>query len=218
MTNTHSDRLKLHRSKRSSSGTASCRPHPPVVRDSLIGDLVTGAAYYEAVIRAFANLPAHDPILELMVNSHCHAFDEDQDNEDNGEIERRSKFPYEFLLRVMLRCGRLMKNGELARADLDPCNYHRHISDEEKELCQAKTDKKRSRVDEDALANGVWNDNRKKRIRYAGIMFNAMPIYPTQIQDNLHIRSIQRGYTPTPCRYADTNKEIIHMDVNGCRA
>jgi hypothetical protein len=112
------------------------------VRDSLIGDLVDGAVYYEAVIHAFANLPARDSILELMVDSHCKDFDEDQDNEDNGEMERRSKLPHEFLLRVMLRYGRLMSDGELAQADLDPCNYHRHVSDEEREQCQAKKDKK----------------------------------------------------------------------------
>jgi hypothetical protein len=112
------------------------------VRDSLIGDLVDGAVYYEAVIHAFANLPARDSILELMVDSHCKDFDEDQDSEDNGEMERRSKLPHEFLLRVMLRYGRLMSDGELAQADLDPCNYHRHVSDEEREQCQAKKDKK----------------------------------------------------------------------------
>ncbi|KAF1830870.1 hypothetical protein BDW02DRAFT_633298 [Decorospora gaudefroyi] len=96
-------------------------------------------AHYEFVIYAFANLFSERPILALLVELQYRRFCETHDTKENGEMARRHRLPHDFLLRIMLRLGQANRDGD-AEADLNPCDYHGHASEEAKKQCQANTD------------------------------------------------------------------------------
>ncbi|KAF9693742.1 hypothetical protein EKO04_008147 [Ascochyta lentis] len=89
--------------------------------------------FYEAIIFAFENLPPTSLILKALVDAHCRSFDEAEDTEENGELELRSQLPNTFLVDVMLRYVKLKSRKQTL---LDRCDYHGHVSEDEKQECQ----------------------------------------------------------------------------------
>jgi hypothetical protein len=82
---------------------------------------------FEGIIFAFANLPPSNIVLTLLVDAHCHLYEVDHDTEMNGELERRSRLPNDFLIRVMLRYSNVKQRT--AKDELDPCDYHENESE-----------------------------------------------------------------------------------------
>ncbi|KAF9693882.1 hypothetical protein EKO04_008148 [Ascochyta lentis] len=74
---------------------------------------------YHAVTYAFANLPADDLLLQLMVDSHCHNFCKGFDG--SADAEDRKQLPREFLVRVMLRYSDLVAKHD--QEPLDAADY-----------------------------------------------------------------------------------------------
>jgi hypothetical protein len=92
---------------------------------------------YEAVIFAFANLPSASPILQLLVDTQCERWKEDQDDAKNGELLLHGQLPNSFLVGVMKRFARLRGNpGQ----ELDACDYHGHKTEEERDDCPGEFD------------------------------------------------------------------------------
>jgi hypothetical protein len=86
----------------------------------------------DAVVFAFKNLPCASPILRLLVDSYYLHYDQEihTENEPHGP----TPFPYEFLMRFILRHLEI-KEG-LVREKLDACDYHDHGSDRERKNCE----------------------------------------------------------------------------------
>jgi len=93
--------------------------------------------FFESIIFAFANLPSNNIILTLLVDAHCQDYKAEFDDIWDGELELRSQLPKEFLLRAMLRYS-AMREAPVTNS-LDPCDYHEHESEKEKEACQKKS-------------------------------------------------------------------------------
>ena len=93
-------------------------------------------AFYDTVIFAFANLPADDILLKVLVDAHCQEYNVDDDGLHKGEMELRSQLPHEFLLRVMLRYSALRQSS--SDDGLNPCDYHEHKSEKERKACKKK--------------------------------------------------------------------------------
>jgi hypothetical protein len=89
------------------------------------------STWYEAMIFAFANLPATSPALQVLVDRQCSEHEVDKDNEE--ELALQSQLPNSFLVRVMNRYSVLLEGS---CKELDRCDYHRHEAEEEKETCQ----------------------------------------------------------------------------------
>ena len=87
---------------------------------------------YDGIIYGFANLPKDHPMLDFLVELQCRGFSKDMDNET--EIERRAQLPNEFLIRVMLRYSSFKDEGWPV-SKMDPCDYHWHVSEEDRENC-----------------------------------------------------------------------------------
>lgn len=104
---------------------------------AIVGILHGCAPFYEVVIFAFKNLPAHSPILQLLVDAQCRHWSECLD--DTEEVELQKQLPYDFLLRVMKRYSEKVY-GDTAwfEEPLARCLYHEHASDEERKECQKK--------------------------------------------------------------------------------
>lgn len=94
---------------------------------------VCSSVIYTAVIWAFDNLPTDSPILVMMVDLQCTAWDEWHDNE--AERGRRSQLPNEFLVAVMLKQNKIRVCAETT--ELSACDYHLHESEKEKKACPA---------------------------------------------------------------------------------
>ncbi|KAJ4378225.1 hypothetical protein N0V86_005925 [Didymella sp. IMI 355093] len=103
------------------------------------------SSYYGAVIYAFTRLPPTNPILRVMIDSHCHSFLAIDDEEHNGELQLRAQLPNAFLVGVMLRLAKV--NSELLAkvdecdscdyaVDLDAHDYHDHATEKERKECQ----------------------------------------------------------------------------------
>lgn len=84
--------------------------------------------YYEVIISAFERLPSTSPILRAMIAGHCERWDKDADNEENGELSRRSELPNDFLVGVMVQYMMIKEHGLDARPD--PCQFHEHPQEE----------------------------------------------------------------------------------------
>ncbi|KAI2485654.1 BTB domain containing protein [Pyrenophora tritici-repentis] len=107
------------------------------VRDAIIEDLIVNCPWYKAIIYGFANLPKDHPVLDLMVASHCLDYTDNDDTKENGDFQRRSQLPVDFLIRVMLRYS-FMKSQDWSKCILDPCDYHGHVSEEDREKYPVK--------------------------------------------------------------------------------
>jgi hypothetical protein len=82
------------------------------------------------IVFAFENLPCASLILRLLVDTYCQYYDEDIHNEDKKE--GAPLFPYEFLVRCMLRhCN----TRDYPLDHLSTCDYHGHGSDAERKGC-----------------------------------------------------------------------------------
>ena len=105
------------------------------MNNNLVAGRMKHAPYYELVIHAFENLPPSSPILKLLVDTHCLHWEPRTDENDQEEMELRPGLPHDFLIRVMIRYAELKadKDGKLKK--LNRCDYHLHVSDEEKEKC-----------------------------------------------------------------------------------
>ncbi|KAF2035346.1 hypothetical protein EK21DRAFT_54309, partial [Setomelanomma holmii] len=77
---------------------------------------------YATIISAFDILPPQDPILRLLVDSHCHRYKEADDLEDEEELELRDQLPHEFLVRTMIRYSRI--GSTLFLRQLKASDYH----------------------------------------------------------------------------------------------
>ncbi|CAE7193345.1 hypothetical protein HRS9139_08941 [Pyrenophora teres f. teres] len=106
------------------------------VRDATINGLIGRGAppYYFSIGYAFDNLPDDHPILDLIVEVQCREFSESMDTEDNGEIKGRAALPNDFLIRVMIRYSSFKENG-WPESVINPCDYHGHVSEEDREKC-----------------------------------------------------------------------------------
>lgn len=94
-------------------------------------------AYYEVVIYAYKHLPADNLILKAMIDSHCFYFDADDEAEDqtNGEIDTRAILPNSFLVGVMSRYMKIVKEGVINKLYLR--DYHDYNSEEDTKACEA---------------------------------------------------------------------------------
>ncbi|KAF2127077.1 hypothetical protein P153DRAFT_432919 [Dothidotthia symphoricarpi CBS 119687] len=110
-----------------------CLEFAKAVRNSLVDHLVTQSPYYDVVIHAFTNLPPENPILRLLVDCHCHVFEEYMDLDESEQLQKRDQLPHAFLIRVMLKYSRILAG---AYEELDRCDYHEHGSEEEKQECK----------------------------------------------------------------------------------
>jgi hypothetical protein len=99
--------------------------------------------WYDVVIYAFDNLPPTYRILEFFVDTHCSNWE--GDNEDHPECKLQTKLPQYFPIRVMQRYEAI--RNDCVDADIEPCDYDEHDSDEEKKACQEE-EKARQERDE----------------------------------------------------------------------
>ncbi|RMZ66167.1 btb poz domain containing [Pyrenophora seminiperda CCB06] len=117
-----------------------------VVRDIIISTMMKYPPCYSTIIYGFAKLPKDHPMLDLMVESHCRLFC----TESDAEKEIQHLLPEEFLLRIMLRYGRLKSDMGPSTTRIrcvshfkslfpgwNPCDYHGHVSKEERSKCLA---------------------------------------------------------------------------------
>lgn len=116
--------------------------------DYMVGDHPT-SPYYEVVDYAYKNLPAHDPVLQLLIDTHCATYDRCIDDGRKGKSVRQEDLPHAFLIGVMNRYSDIVEKGlvELDRRDDDSytdveatqklarCNYHCHNTADERETC-----------------------------------------------------------------------------------
>ncbi len=96
---------------------------------------------------AFDNLPPTDPLLDFFVDFYFVSWSVET---EDGKYEKSilSQLPHEFLLRYLMRFGRLRQehgdpNNELY---MDWCSYHVHTSGDEKRYCKSKVKKDKSRI------------------------------------------------------------------------
>jgi hypothetical protein len=87
-------------------------------------------------------LPSSNPILDFFVDLYCvhWGWSEGEDIYDRDR-EWFSRLPKEFLIRYMVKIGRMRDLDELETNDtllVDNCSYHGHTSDEERKACPHK--------------------------------------------------------------------------------
>jgi hypothetical protein len=82
---------------------------------------------YETISYAYENLCLKCPILQAMVDSHCHFSKSDSDGDVDGELEARSKLPHCFLINVMNRYAKIIKSKD--ELTLHIRDYHNHSSE-----------------------------------------------------------------------------------------
>jgi hypothetical protein len=80
--------------------------------------------YYEVVVQAYECLPPTSLVLKAIIATHCERFDQYADNEGNGEVDRRSRLPSEFLVGVMMQYMMIKEHGLDPKPD--PCQFHEH--------------------------------------------------------------------------------------------
>lgn len=93
---------------------------------ALVDSIINECPWYKVIIYAFTHLPPTSPVLQAMIDSHCRTWNEMSDEEDN-ELELRSKLPYNFWMGVSLRYVRIQGGRKKV---LNRCDYHRHESGE----------------------------------------------------------------------------------------
>ena len=96
--------------------------------DALVDSIIANTPWYETIIYAFDHLRPTSPVLQAIIDKHCHTWDEKID-EIGNELDLRSKLPYDFWMGVSLRYMQIRGGREEA---LDRCDYHRHESDKER--------------------------------------------------------------------------------------
>ncbi|KAH7389389.1 hypothetical protein DE146DRAFT_635111 [Phaeosphaeria sp. MPI-PUGE-AT-0046c] len=89
---------------------------------------------YATFISAFTVLPSESPVLRLFVDSQCYRSKEEFDDNDIKEKDLRDQLPNKFLVRVMLRYSNMVKDR--AFLELNVCDYHDHLSKEERQECK----------------------------------------------------------------------------------
>lgn len=103
--------------------------------DAMVDTAKHHPPYYRSIIYAYDHLPSSSPVFQALIDRHCYSFREESDTNKNGELERRSQLPHDFLLGVVLRYSQLQTGNK--RKSLDRCDYHGHTADDEKgENCQ----------------------------------------------------------------------------------
>jgi hypothetical protein len=109
-----------------------------VVEREIVANFTNGpcSPSYNSISYAFKHLPPESPILKLLVDSHCRAYDETDEACNKIEPREWSRLPQDFLVGVMLRYSRIVKDPLLVH--LDACDYHDHISDDEWASCKAE--------------------------------------------------------------------------------
>ena len=110
------------------------------VRDSLVKHIMQWGTYYGAVIHAFVNFSKDHTILDLFVEMQCRMFHDSYDTVENGELELQASLPHDFLMRIIVRYSKIAELV-LPEDEVEPCDYHGHVYEEEKEQCQAEVDK-----------------------------------------------------------------------------
>ena len=79
------------------------------------------SAAYKTIIWSYSNLPAGNPILSMMVDLQCLAWNPEDDNEEEKQL--LSQLPHEFLVACMLRQSGL-KSLKMTDDKLEACNYY----------------------------------------------------------------------------------------------
>jgi hypothetical protein len=128
-----------------------CAKFTDALEHNIVDAYITGDTsppWHEAVIYAFGHLPSGSSVLKIVIDTHCHHFDENYDREDNGQLQFRAQLPNTFLTGVMDRLAKL--NGDQqAKVDdcrcintndryveLDRCDYHNHNTRKERKMCR----------------------------------------------------------------------------------
>ena len=101
---------------------------------SIIADLVHAGVYLESIILAFAKLPSTNNILEAMVDSHVHYYNEVEETVSDKELH--AQLPHDFLVQVMIRYSQVAKKQ--VKTTLHECDYHHHANDQEKDGCHGE--------------------------------------------------------------------------------
>jgi hypothetical protein len=91
-----------------------------------------GTTQLLVVKHAFAHVPPERPILQLMVDDHCHCWHEDWDSPD--DIQAQQKMPRSFSMRVTRRLSELYQSSSL-EVKKERC-YVDHALAQEKESCK----------------------------------------------------------------------------------
>ncbi|CAO2658845.1 Nn.00g065680.m01.CDS01 [Neocucurbitaria sp. VM-36] len=89
--------------------------------------------YYSAINYAFEHLPSNNPILRLLVDTQCCFWTSKSDTKHEGELGLRDQLSHSFLVRVMVRFSEIRDDPKVK---LIRCNYHEHVSEEDKERCK----------------------------------------------------------------------------------
>jgi hypothetical protein len=92
--------------------------------------------FYADVIFAYDNLPATHPLLSFLVDAHCAHWSASGDEQE--DCQHREQLPKEFLVRVMLRYEMLKHITFTKWPKLDPCSYHEHATEDEKDACKVE--------------------------------------------------------------------------------
>ncbi|KAJ4406031.1 hypothetical protein N0V91_004915 [Didymella pomorum] len=98
-----------------------CAKFTDALEHNIVDAYITGDTsppWHEAVIYAFGHLPSGSSVLKIVIDTHCHHFDENYDREDNGQLQFRAQLPNTFLTGVMDRLAKL--NGD-QQAKVDDC-------------------------------------------------------------------------------------------------
>ncbi|CAN9287935.1 hypothetical protein AA0119_g8053 [Alternaria tenuissima] len=79
------------------------------------------SAAYKTIIWSYSNLPAGNPILSMMVDLQCLAWNPEDDNEEEKQL--LPQLPQEFLVACMLRQSEL-KTRKMTDDNLKACDYY----------------------------------------------------------------------------------------------
>ncbi|KAJ4365321.1 hypothetical protein N0V83_008941 [Neocucurbitaria cava] len=91
---------------------------------------------YAVVIHAWKPwLPPNHPIMDFLVDAQCATGRRDKDTAANGRLALREQLPNGFLLKVMDR-GPIINTDQ--RSLLYRCDYHDHVSEQERKDCEAR--------------------------------------------------------------------------------
>jgi len=98
---------------------------------------------------AFEHLAPTDPILDFFVDLYCAYWDwEDADTYGHDKLWF-TELPKEFLIRYMVKMGRMRERGDLMddrEMLLNHCSYHGHTCDEELKSCPQKKSEKKNAI------------------------------------------------------------------------
>ncbi len=102
----------------------------------------------EAMIYAFKNLPATDPVLDFFVDSYFMMWTIAPEDAEKSAKEL-SCMPQEFLVRWLIKLGTYRSTYEVRHERkfyMNLCSYHVHQSDPEKEQCPMKATESHNKI------------------------------------------------------------------------